>query len=368
MKYIKEFDGLRGILSTMVVVAHLHPSFVYWVWGSMDIFFCMSGFLIGSLLLNGQGKPGFYRNYALRRIFRIWPTYFVVVIGCIAIWMLFRSVSGDPPKWAPGLGTLQYFFFVQNVEIFITGNGVDSAGYIDFLGHGWSVALEEQFYVLIPFICWLLAKSSSPRLFAALLAVVGMAAGLYGRNFIEDALWALPFRADGFLSGLLLASLLKYGGELSSRHIKNVAWPVFIISSAVLVCLYAQSESIDFRQASQPLYSFGVTAFSVLGAALLALIVCHQGQPVLALLRNRTWVFLGQMSYSTYLAHVPIIWYGGIIFEHADWMTETLRFWIELPLCFLAAYGLHISIERPMLTYRHRVRSNPETQLVSNPL
>ena len=356
MKYIPEFEGLRGVLSIMVVIGHLYPPLGYWFWGSMDIFFAMSGFLIGSLLMSNQHRPGFYQNYALRRILRLWPAYYLVVLASIAAYFIFQAKTSTP-SWQPGLGTLQYLFFLQNIELLGSSAATANQGYISFLGHTWSVALEEQAYVLIPLICVMLARSRKPRLWAGVLFVAAAAVGIVGRKFIHDSSITLPFRSDSFFAGLFLATVLHHArGQISNIFIRT-AWFFFCIAGMALAAAYATNDEFPLVVQSSNLVSIGIALFAVFGTAAIALILAYQGSPVLLPLRHRVPVLLGQMSYSTYLWHIPIIWYSNRVLPSIEGIPTSLRLLVQLVLCFLAAYAAYLIVERPMIAYRRRVGS-----------
>lgn len=371
MRYVREFDGLRGVLSTLVVIAHLRPSWLIWVWGSMDIFFCMSGFLIGSLLLRSQDQSGFYLTYAWRRILRIWPSYFVLVVFCLLLWLAFFHLANTPPVWSLGIGTFQYFVFAQNTELWFSHLPFDGSngGGIPFLAHCWSVALEEQFYVIAPVLCWLISQRRHRVRWATGVFVVAAVFGFFLRSSAEPMWGILPARFDGFAAGLLLAVILQAAHGVVTPLMKRVAWGVVLVSLLLLGQLYYSDQERIFADSTRLIFAGGVSVFAVLGAGSLALIYAHQGSGILLPLRLRLPVFLGEMSYSTYLWHIPVIWYSGSVLGHVDWLSIEQKFFLQLGLCFLSAYAAHLVIERPLLRYRQFHGSPiPEKYLVANPL
>jgi len=354
MRHIPEFDGLRGILSALVVIAHLQSSWMFWVWGSMDVFFAMSGFLIGSLLLRNQKKPGFFRDYAMRRILRIWPSYYAMLLFAVAGLFVVRQFGVGWPEWSPGLGTVQYLFFVQNVEMWFSSSGLSLAnrGYSNLLGHCWSVALEEQFYVVVPFVCLMLSRGRFMRLRFALLFILAAAGGIALRTGY-DANWAtLPGRFDGFAAGLFLASIVHHDKGQMTNTTLRCCWAAIASGLGVLIYLYSQHEGRDYVGVTRPVFAWGVTVFSVVGAGALGLIYAHSGHRVLRLLRHRLPVLLGEMSYSTYLWHIPVIWFSTPVLIKLLSLSSLQQFWLQLTLCYLTAYIAHRLIERPLLRYR----------------
>lgn len=356
MRHIPEFDGLRGMLSMFVVIAHLQSSWLFWVWGSMDIFFCLSGFLIGTLLLRNQSKSGFLLEYARRRILRIWPSYYAMLLLTLLLLFAVQHLGDASYAWSPGGATVQYFFFLQHVEMwFSTGPSAGVArGYTEMLGHAWSVALEEQFYLLVPLITFLLARGRlSVFAFAALFTIAAVG-GIFIRS-AYDANWVtLPGRFDGFAAGLLLAALIYKSKGQVTPVVRRLAWVAVIASVGVIGFLYVRHAGNAYSGVTAPLFTVGVTAFSVLGMGALALIYAHSGKAILLPLHHKLPVFLGQMSYSTYLWHVPVIWFVGPVLVKQGLLSPAQQFWLLISLCFLVAYVAHIFIERPLLKYRQQ--------------
>jgi peptidoglycan/LPS O-acetylase OafA/YrhL len=363
MKNVPEFEGLRGFLSTVVVVAHLYPPLVKWVWGSMDIFFCMSGLLIGQLILKDQKRRGFLKEYAWRRITRIWPAYYVTFAACLLLAFVLSHIAQHPP-WPPGLGNALSLVFMQNTELLLHPGFVDTwrlPDYLPFMGHTWSVALEEQFYLLAPIICWLLAGLRRSWLGAAVFAGACCTLGsvLRGCGFN----WGiLPARFDGFAVGVFAAAMIhqhRATGQVL-RSILPVAWTLLLVGGVVYILLFTLLPVPGFDQSVEmlksPIVIYGVSAVAAFSGGLLLLINHYTGHPALAVMRWRPLLSLGRMSYSTYLAHIPVIWYSNAAM--AQWLSVSIfqKFLIQLPLCFGAAFVLHVLVERPVMQRRGSAR------------
>jgi len=120
--YIPELQGLRGLAVLAVVLYHCHARLVgtwaygpvLWGWAGVNLFFALSGFLITSILIEAREKPDFFRNFYARRILRIWPVYFLLLIVCYAIpdWFL-GDTWAHQAQWKI---ILAYIFFVQNLR------------------------------------------------------------------------------------------------------------------------------------------------------------------------------------------------------------------------------------------------------------
>jgi len=365
MKNVPEFEGLRGFLSTIIVLAHLHVPMVSWVWGSMDIFFCMSGFLIGQIILREQTKYGFLRRYAWRRITRIWPAYYATLAGCLVFAFFVTKISQLLLHWTPGLGCALDIVFLQNTEIWLRP-GFTYAGrlpdYLPFLAHTWSVALEEQFYVLAPLICLVIVRFRRPEIGAAVFTIGCCAISLLLRS--KGFSWnILPARFDGFSVGIFSAVIVHrertVGHQL--KAVIPLAWALFLLGGIASVLLFALVAPPRFELGGAALASpaviYGVSGVAIFSGGLVLLLSAYTGHKNLTLLRWRPLLGLGRMSYSTYLIHIPVIWYLDFALVHWMPLSGLEKFSIQFPLCFGAAYVLYVLVERPVMQLRGSTRS-----------
>src|SRR5271170_207550 len=158
---IPELDGLRGLAILLVVICHYiadaeHSQLGFWWhhflsalsvgWSGVDLFFVLSGFLIGGILLDSRNSPRYFRTFYLRRIYRILPIYYTWValyaaIVAVGVYLL----PGRMPVAARDLGVVPvYVLFLQNA---FSSPSVFQA---QWLGVTWSLAVEEQFYLFAP--------------------------------------------------------------------------------------------------------------------------------------------------------------------------------------------------------------------------
>jgi peptidoglycan/LPS O-acetylase OafA/YrhL len=156
---IPELDGLRGLAILIVIAFHyvepLHTTAqgtlrhvlapVRMGWIGIHLFFVLSGFLIASILMATRDSPTFFRTFYIRRFYRILPLYLVVVAGCYVVHHLFVRTPGPP--------LYQFLTFTQN--FWMAAKGQFGIG---LLSVTWSLAVEEQFYALLPRSC-----ASTPR-------------------------------------------------------------------------------------------------------------------------------------------------------------------------------------------------------------
>src|SRR5688572_4444796 len=210
---IPALDGLRGIAIILVMLHHftyIRPTsgidgliggVLFFCWSGVDLFFVLSGFLITGILLDTRGSERYFSTFYARRTLRIFPLYYLVLFVALIVLPQFPAVNSvlvgsdnSPPQWP-------YWFYVTNFAI---ADGGWVHGWVDV---AWSLAIEEQFYLVWPLLIWL----CRPRLFALLCAVILVAepiARVYARatDVPSLSIFVLPwFRLDGFATGALLA-------------------------------------------------------------------------------------------------------------------------------------------------------------------
>jgi peptidoglycan/LPS O-acetylase OafA/YrhL len=253
-------------------------------WYGVDLFFVLSGFLMGSIILNHHAEPGFLKSFYRRRAARIIPIYFLVV--CATLWLaaLARGNTwADQPFDAP-----VYLLFVTNLAMSFWGGGGE------WLKPTWTLAVEEQFYLLLPLLIM-----CTPRRFlmSTLLGLCGLAIlsryALYEINPMA-ALTLLPARMDLLLGGVVLA-YVTHRFDLS-RHLQVFRIVPLIAMVALLIVAVSSREHL-FPILNPTLLSVAFTSF------LLAILL---GAPEGQRFRSRLLGYFGQISYALYLVHQPV--------------------------------------------------------------
>ncbi|WP_158750241.1 acyltransferase [Acidobacterium sp. S8] len=211
--YIAEFDGLRALAVMLVLLVHFGPSAragsVLWKlesvgWCGVDLFFVLSGFLITGILLDSRDKENYYRQFYFRRTLRIFPLYYAVLFAGLFARLVFHEGS-----------VLRNLFDVSWFSAFLGNflvafrNRMSSAV---FLNPFWSLQIEEQFYLLFPFI----VKNLHPTaLFRVLIVIIVVSTPLRWGLYIWFPHRALlqyvstPCHCDGLAFGALLALSLR---------------------------------------------------------------------------------------------------------------------------------------------------------------
>jgi len=155
-KYRPDIDGLRGIAVLSVVASHAFPNKISGGFIGVDIFFVISGFLISTIIFNNleKGTFSFYEFYA-RRIKRIYPALFVVLFACL----IFGWFALLPEEYKQlGKHTAGGAGFIANFILWSEAGYFDNSAETKPLLHLWSLGIEEQFYIIWPFLLWFLWK------------------------------------------------------------------------------------------------------------------------------------------------------------------------------------------------------------------
>jgi peptidoglycan/LPS O-acetylase OafA/YrhL len=314
--YVSEVDALRCLAMTGVVAQHC--GLLPFGWTGVWLFYVISGFAITSSLLTSERAPHsrmfLVRNFYVRRCLRIWPLYFIFVIGNIIAAVI--AGRGDVLASAPWLATFTYNFrMMLHSENWAT------------IEHLWTISVEEQFYFIFPF---LFAFLSRRRLLMALGIciisgpVLRFLLTFWFESFSQDNLWKAfslyafaPAHFDAFSAGALLALLRPFFAFRLrfARVFLAVALGAATAYACIYVCINASAQGFDkdsLRNVfSGILWGQGRQIWvynTVVGLAfgLIALILA--GEPwLLAICRLPLLRPIGRVSYGAYLFHLPVL-------------------------------------------------------------
>ncbi|HEY1078179.1 MAG TPA: acyltransferase [Fontimonas sp.] len=299
---ISELDGLRGVACCVVLMHHAFPVQLFWGWLAMEGFFTLSGFLITTILLRiDLTQPIAIRNFLIRRTIRIWPVYFLALASAFAIWLAFNwrqpELYGDMIWW-------KTLFFLQFSEgYWQPGETGYLFQYALWFRPSWSLAVEEQYYILWPALI-MLARGRRGVMLAFCIALVAI--GFYMRES-GYALNLLLTRGDGFAVGSAMALLQESLPQRSERFRQAAVWIyAAAFAAGVLVCgQYIASGYVEIRSYSDIL-SYGDWTTNVFFAALLAAGIIglfRNGQLDFArrALSIKPLIYMGEISLAVYL-------------------------------------------------------------------
>lgn len=298
MKYRREIDGLRAI--AVMSVIFFHAGFQGFSGGfvGVDIFFVISGYLITSIILAEKQSGtfsliGFYE----RRAKRILPALFFVLFACLPFaWILLFPT--DLKQFSESLVSVSTF--LSNVYFWKNSFYFDTAAELKPLLHTWSLAVEEQYYVLFPIFILLTWKLNKRWVVGMLIAItlISLAAAEWGSfNALSLSFYLLPTRAWELLIGVLLSFYLFERKPDHSFAIKHHQ----LISLAGLALIAYAIVSFDKQTPFPSLYGLIPT----IGAGLIIL-AGTEHTLVGRVLGSKPLVGIGLISYSAYLWHQPL--------------------------------------------------------------
>ncbi len=357
IRRVPAIDGLRGLAVLVVVIYHFFGPLAPGGFMGVDMFFVLSGFLITSLLIRERAVMGRVdlKKFWLRRARRILPAATsVLVLGTAAAGL----VGGDA---AVGLKS-QFFgtlFFANNwVQIAGSQSYFAETG-VQIFAHYWSLAVEEQFYVIFPLLFIVLSRFGSGVL-KLVVALLGAASFLWMLLLYDPQ--ADPTRVyygtDSHSFGLLLGVLLACITTTTVADPQVDSWPLqwirdrkTVVSTVGLVTLIALLVMVVVvPDTSVFTYRGGLLLASFLTMILLATLLCETGPAYWAMnLKPMRW--LGERSFSIYLWHWPVIVIiKQLVFNHElgwnDWVIGFIALAISLPLSHYSYEWIETPIRR----------------------
>ena len=314
---VPELDGLRGLAIFLVVLFHyasqeglaagvaprLLQRCVVLGWSGVDLFFVLSGFLIGGILLDVRSSGFYYRTFYARRFFRIIPIYYLWVTAYIVLVSVagtrIQAISNSGATLPLGYRVYSYYLFLQN---FRSSSFPGLAG--AWFGHLWSLAVEEQFYLIAP----LVVRFVSPRKLPYVLGAVIVLAPAF-RTTLRLAAGApptlvtflMPSRADALAIGMLLAAFWRvehvrvwFRGNIGTIY---AAGGIALLGVSALWIWAPNSGNLAMQIP-------GFTCLAAFYACLLLISLVHSSGPIAALMRMAWLRELGKVSYCMYIIHL----------------------------------------------------------------
>lgn len=295
LAYRPDIDGLRGIAVLSVIIFHAEIAFPGGFLG-VDLFFVISGFLITSILLveYAEAETINLGRFYERRIRRIFPALIATCLACIpfAFWLMLPAAN---EQFFQSMAAAQVF--MANVFFWLDVGYFSAAAETKPLLHTWSLAVEEQYYLVFPFLA-LLGLRFLPRgaLLLATIAIFVASLALAGWGFEamrSAAFYLTPFRVWELFAGVLAALISQSSHQPDSRA-RNVLAAVGLVLIAYPIVM------------SDPLETYAVPSMLAVVAGAALVILYAQNTVVGRLLSSGWLVLIGKISYSAYLVHQPI--------------------------------------------------------------
>jgi peptidoglycan/LPS O-acetylase OafA/YrhL len=309
--YVPAIDGLRGIAILLVLIHHLtlyRPTAGVdrWIasvplvgWTGVDLFFVLSGFLITGILLDARGSDRYFVSFYARRTLRIFPLYYLVVFVTFVVLptmpaaeRLLVGAAQPPERWP-------YWLYLTN---FLVAERGLAHGVLDV---GWSLAIEEQFYIVWAAVVWL----CPPRYLGLLCSGLMIASPLLRMRAVAEgvepvAVYVLTaYRADALATGALLAWTAWRGWLPRLRS--GAPWAGAAGALAIVAVTLADGDTWWWGPWWQRLgYSF----VALTSGAMLVGALTRPPEALWPRLLSARWLrAFGKYSYALYLIHLPVL-------------------------------------------------------------
>ena len=332
-------------------LGHVLAPFLHSCWIGVDLFFALSGFLITGILVDTLGSQEYLRNFYVRRFLRIFPLYYAVLLLAGLTSLLMYGSAG---LWRMMLPLAVY---LQNTGLWTPLDHYNIAPFT--LNHFWSLAVEEQFYMVWPLLVfWIRDRARLFRL-ALALSVCALVLRVYlsGRGVSPWFLYSFTAcRADALLLGGSLALLFRSDKPPVAAAVRRYAPWCGLLAFAAVLAVSFRADGLDWYGDAR-LHTYGFTLLAIAACGLLA---TTQGDAPRVL--SQPWLrFLGKYSYGLYVLHR--LFTASLIHALHHWLLPFLRSdsvsgmaaWV---LAWAFTLGLTMAsfrwFESPFLRLKHR--------------
>lgn len=358
MQRIDFLDGVRGVAIILVLIFHLiflqlpaNTFSVFWLnagrflMHGVTLFFVLSGFLVGSILLQNRDSKNYYKAFYFRRAGRILPLYYLLLLFFYGYKYLFlpdhsvTEFSSLIPDWT-------YPFFLQSIYIPKFGLGPG------FLNVCWSLCVEEQFYLFAPLLINFFKNNK-----LMIICFSGILASMFSRILLPgvDDLGALALissRCDSLFMGIILAILYQKKDVIASLKAsqKQLYFLLFVLAAGIL---------LNFNN-----FSFGVFKFtwiSLFFAVLVLIPLINEDSLIAIFFKLNPLKFFGKYSYGIYLYHMPIFYLLNTMNSEyglkLNSLNKTLFFnSISIIIILLVSFLSYHFFEKPFIDRVHKLK------------
>ncbi len=353
LRHILELDGFRGIAALAVFCNHLftapaHPAWftssAIWLYRvsrfgqyGVDLFFVLSGYLITSILLKDRNSPDYYYNFYWKRALRILPLY---LVSLLAAWLWFGESTG---------GVILSVFFLANFS---------RVFHLTLSGPYWTLAIEEQFYLIWPQFLRRLRVGQVEKC-AWAIVIAEPILRLIDAAFHHSNFFFTFFHCDGLAFGALLACQLspRQDGALATRNIMPKQPAIRILGFSCVLLLATGKFIYSPRYAPQAIALF-LSAINLFFYSSIRIAVENSGARFLAIFRSRTMVFFGLISYCLYISQTYVLrTYDEL--RHPVLAENYVGYWVRIAIVFCATIAVCVisryALELPFMSLRKYV-------------
>jgi peptidoglycan/LPS O-acetylase OafA/YrhL len=309
-RHIPALDGIRGIAILAVILHHcrflLNPSYPFQHilvklfelgWSGVVLFFVLSGFLITGILLDSRTSPNYFSTFYIRRFLRIFPLYYGYLALTFVGERIFHGMAGGSNPLAH-VNPWWYLGYIQNFR-------PNTVIMDPFLGHLWSLAVEEQFYLVWPLLILLVRPRTLSWICSALVPLsLGIRLHYAGHTSDLDAFvnTFTPASLDSLACGALVALAVR--SDVWRRRAGLLVRP-FLFACVVWFCILGWRAGGLFEYLPL-IQTWGITALTLLFAALIFMAATSTRGVTSAFFELRALRFTGKISYGLYVLH-PLV-------------------------------------------------------------
>ncbi|MGA2962872.1 MAG: acyltransferase [Candidatus Korobacteraceae bacterium] len=362
---IDSLDGIRGLAIALVLLAHYSGSFpdvsegisaakvvASYGWAGVDLFFALSGFLITGILLDTSDAPNYFRSFYVRRVLRIFPLYYLTLA---AVLVGFSFVHPYPAELPLPEDRKLYFVYLTNWVGLWKGAWGEN-----YLGHLWSLAVEEQFYFVWPLCIWFVRPTMLRKtlITGGLFLALGVRVLWLHQTGVTPALrLATITRMDGLLVGALCALLFRQ--RISSFLARSLPWfavTLWAVFGVAVFLLRAMPEKVDAF-----VCTIGFTLLALAFGALILSAAVTDGErtPLQRLLCAGPLKTLGKYSYGIYIFHVPVLGVSVLYMRSHGFVPYGVFLIFNLVTTFLISAISYEYFERRILALKHYFQPAP---------
>lgn len=287
---IAGLDGLRGLAVTLVLGFHLYPRLMPGGWLGVSLFFTLSGFLITTVILRDRDNNTFtFTSFYSRRARRLLPAAFLVLAVFTMTWTLLGWFDTNHRQDV-------FFSMLQIANWQQIWEGIPyGAALASPVVHYWSLAIEEQAYVVLPLLIVIAGRRRLPTI-ATLLFAISIAATFLANANQSVIYFGTHTRAAEILAGVIVAAVVHNTKKTPHRNVATIASAIgltYLVAASLLVHL---NDDI--------VYSGGLVITGIISAVVIATI---PHTPIASLFNTAPLVWLGTVSYGIYLIHWPVL-------------------------------------------------------------
>ncbi len=330
---ISGLDGIRGIAILSVLLLH-HKLFNNG-WMGVDLFFVLSGFLITVNLRKDRAVAHYWKHFYLKRATRILPP---MLLTCLLTYI-----------FVPGAKLLIVLGYILTLGGLID---LDPRHFIEPIGPLWSLAVEEHFYLVWPFVIRFLKRKQAMYFLAAIITIGPLLRMAFSHPMPTAALsvtyFLTPFRIDEMAFGCLLALLIE--DQSSTNLLRKYSFNAFLLTTCIYFVTWFKLHHIYFYPGGHTKLfdSMGYWLVALAGFCLIAHVYLNRQGFTARLLSFQPLVLLGRISYGVYLYHILIrtfiMWYLGID-------SQRVAFIFDIPLALVLSWLSFTYYEQPIINW-----------------